>query len=93
MALLLPIVCFICATLAFLNGFLTEYRQSRRRGPYATVPTLPWAVAAAIFVVFGLLLLPYDIAWWTLPLAFVGAVLVFGSAIMRATLCDSPEEE
>jgi hypothetical protein len=87
------ITYFVIAALAFLYGFVTEYRQSRRVGPYAIVPTLPCAVASAICVVFGLWLLPYDIPWWILPLAFIGAVVVFGYAMMRATRRHSDKEE
>jgi MFS-type transporter involved in bile tolerance (Atg22 family) len=85
MDLAFSIACFIVGALAFLNGFVTEYRQSRRIGPYAIVPTLPWAVPAASFVVFGLWFVPYNIPWWSLPLAFIGAVVVFGYGIMLAT--------
>jgi hypothetical protein len=81
----LSIICFVMATLAFLNGFVTEYRQSRRPGPYAIVPTLPWAFLAALFVLFGLWFLPYDVPWWAYPLAFVVALITFGFAIIRAT--------
>jgi ABC-type Fe3+-siderophore transport system permease subunit len=45
---------------------------------------LLWAVAAAILLVFGLWFVPYNIPWWSLPLAFIGAVVVFGYGIMLA---------
>jgi len=77
-------MCFVLAALVFLLGFVTEYRQSRRVGPYASVPTLPHAVGAAIFVVLGMANCS-DIPWWVLPPAFAAGVVVFGYAIMRAT--------
>jgi hypothetical protein len=84
MGLYIAIACFVLATLAFLFGFVTEYRQSRRFEPYALVPALPWAVTAAIFVAMGLWWLPYAIPCWVIPFAFVAATVVFGYAILRA---------
>src|SRR6516225_5833829 len=54
MDLILAISCFVVAILAFMIGFVTEFRQSRKIGPYAIVPTLPWAVGAGLFVGFAL---------------------------------------
>jgi hypothetical protein len=86
--------CFLMAAVSFLNGFVTEYRQSRRVGPYAIVPTLPWAVAAALFVLLGLVaLLRQGVPWWCLPLAFVGSLVVFGRAIMWAGSSSSSAAE
>jgi hypothetical protein len=84
MRLFLAIACFLLAAYAFVYGFVTEYRQSRQVGPFAIVPTLPFAVAAALQLVLGLLLLPCEISWWIFPLTFFGAVVVFGFAIMHA---------
>jgi hypothetical protein len=84
MALGIAIACFILAALAFLIGFVTEYRQSRQAGPIAIVPTLPYAPAAALFLLLGLLLLPSSLSWWVYPTAFVGSALAFGYAIMNA---------
>jgi O-antigen/teichoic acid export membrane protein len=91
MDLILAISCFVVAILAFMIGFVTEFRQSRKIGPYAIVPTLPWAVGAGLFVGFALLFL--HIAWWIILLAFGGAVVVFGYAIIRASRRDSPKME
>jgi hypothetical protein len=91
--LYLAIACFALAALAFLNGFVTEYRQSRRVGPYAIEPTLPWAVAAAIFVVLGLGLIPGGVPWWAFPVAFVAAVVAFGFGIYRAGARPGPDGE
>ena len=78
--------CFAMATLSFLNGVVTEYRQSRRVGPFAIVPTRPWAVAAALFVLLGLVaLVQHGVPWWCSPLGFIGCLVVFGYAIMRAS--------
>ena len=87
--LMLAIACIVIAALAFLNGFVTEFRQSRRVGPYAIVPTLPWGVAAAIFVDFGFWFLSC-VPWWTLPFVIIGATLVFGYGILRATRKNAP---
>jgi hypothetical protein len=81
----LPIICFIVGALTLSIGLVTEYRQSRRVGSYAIVPTLPNAVAAALFITFGIWFLPYAIPWWVFPLAFAAMVFVFGLAIVRAT--------
>lgn len=86
MALYLAIICFGMAALCYLVGFVTEYRQSRRVGPYAIVPTLPYAVAAALFATMGQVSLRLLIAipWWTFPLVFVCAVVIFGYGITFA---------
>ena len=68
----IAVACFVMAALAFLNGFVTEYRQSREVGPIAIVSTLPFAVAAALFVFLGLAaLLRHGVPWWCLPLGFI----------------------
>ncbi len=77
----IAIACFVLAALAFLNGLVTEYRQSREKGPIAMVPTLPQAVAAAMWVAIGLLWLPVAIPWWAYLLGFFGSALVFGCLI------------
>jgi hypothetical protein len=82
---------FSAAALAFLYGFVTEWRQSRR-GPNsaenAIVPTLPWAVAAAMFVMLGALCTGWDLAWWAYPLLFLGCAVLFGYAIAWAGKAD-----
>jgi heme A synthase len=83
MKLALSIFCFIFAAIAFLDGFITEYKQSRKVGS-AAVPTLPMAVVAAFLVMLGLLHLPYHVPLWILPLAFVGSTVIFGYAISNA---------
>ena len=84
MTLIVAIVCFTIAAAAFLYGFITEWRQTRTTKYNAMVPTLPWAVVAAIFVVFGLSWLRTGIPWWAYPLAFFGSGLVSGWAITAA---------
>jgi len=84
MALCLSIACFLLAVVAFLVGFITEFRQSRASGPVAIVPALPWAVESAIFVLLGLIFLPYRISWWGFPLVFFGSAFGFGWGITRA---------
>jgi hypothetical protein len=81
----LAIACFGIAALAFLKGFITEYRQSRESGPYSIQPTLQWAVAAAVFVPFGLWFLPLSIPWWAFPLALMSAVFTFVFGIWCAS--------
>ncbi len=78
------IFAFTASTTAFLIGFMTELRQARqiRRGePIALVPTLPYAAAAAVFLMLGLFALP--IPWWIAPIGFLCGMLVFGALIMR----------
>jgi hypothetical protein len=60
----------------------------RRGKPVSLVGTLPWAVAAAIFLSFGLLSLP--IPWWNAPIGFVIGVVVFGNSIIRASRNHKP---
>jgi hypothetical protein len=77
-------VFFTLAVAAFLCGFITEWRQNRSTRPDAIVPTLPWALAAAIFALFGMFWLRADIPWWVYPLALTGCVLLFGWGITKA---------
>jgi len=84
MGLYVAIACFGLAALGFLNGVVTEYRQSRRVGPYAIVPTLPWAVAAALLLALGLASLRLGVPWWAFPLVFVAASAGFGYGIILA---------
>ena len=84
MELAAAVGCFVFSVLAFLNGFTTEYRQSRTFD-VAYVPTLLWAVAAALFLVLGLLLLRTGMDWWWYPTVFFSSSLVLGFAITRAT--------
>jgi hypothetical protein len=74
---------FIFSAVAFLTGFITEYRQSRAKGPIAIVPTVPYPVAASIFVLFGLIILPTPMSCWIYLLAFVASVTVFGFLTIR----------
>ena len=89
----LAIASFVAAALCFLNGIVTEYRQTRRVGPYAIVPTLPYAVAAAIFVTLGLWFLPASLPWWTYPVGFASALVVCGFTILRANADGKSEAE
>jgi hypothetical protein len=77
------ILCFILAALAFSNGFITEYKQSREVG-CSTVPTLPMAVMAALFLMLGLWYFPNHVPFWILPFIFFGSTIIFGYAIMKA---------
>jgi hypothetical protein len=88
----MALICFVASVAVFLSGFITEYRQERamRRGEsVAVVPTLPMAVAAALILALGLLLLP--VPWWFAPIAFVLCVMVFGKLIMLASTSGSNE--
>jgi len=62
------ITCFVVAAFAFTYGAVTAYRQTRSTGPIAIVPTLPFAVQAAVLVVLGLYLLSGSRPWWSYPL-------------------------
>ena len=79
------IVCFIFAAISFIWGLVTEYRQSRAEGPIAIVPTLPFAVAAGIFVTFGLAWLHLDIPFWIHFIVFFGSSALFIFAIVNAS--------
>ena len=79
------ITCFVLATLAFAYGVVTEYRQTRATGPIAIAATLPFALAAAIFIVLGLAWFPGSRPWWSYPLAFVVSLTTFGYATIRAS--------
>jgi len=81
----IAIVSFVLSIIAFLYGVVTEHRQSRAKGPVAIVPTLPWAVAGAVFIVLGLFWLPTKIPWWVCILAFFGSAVTFGYIISSAT--------
>jgi hypothetical protein len=81
----ISIACFACAALSFGWGFVTEYRQSRAPGPVAIVPTLPFGVAAAVFVEFGVLWLRLGIPFWVHVLVFLGSAVLFGFAILKAS--------
>lgn len=80
----IAIVCFGLSIFAFIYGVVTEYRQSREGGPIARVPTLPWAIEAALLIVLGLYWLPQPIRWWVYLAAFSGSVLIFGFIINAA---------
>ena len=81
----IAIICFSLSVIAPMIGVVIEYRQTRAHGPVAIVPTLPYAGAGSLFVVAGLLQLPYSIPWWAYPLSFLATVSLFGYAICRAT--------
>ena len=85
MKTLLAIVCFGLSFTAFIIGFVTEYRQSHGERRKSRVPTLPWAAFAAIFIVLGLVWLPYAIPLWVFPLALLGSAAVFGFLITKAS--------
>ncbi|MCZ7647194.1 MAG: hypothetical protein M5U26_18385 [Planctomycetota bacterium] len=76
------LLSFALALLAFLHGLVTEYRQSKPEFGNAHLPTLPWAVAAALILALGLNFLEVEIEWWRQVLVFVVAVWMFGSAII-----------
>ena len=76
--------CFLFAAACFLYGFVTEWHQSRAQGPVAIVATLPFAVAAAVFLSLGLFWLPGNVPWWAYPLTFFGSVLGLGWLIAKA---------
>lgn len=59
MDLLAPILCLLVAAGALLRGFVGEYARSGRVEPHELVPSLPWALVSAAFVLLAL---------WTLPL-------------------------
>ena len=80
----IAIACFVLSIFAFVNGVVTEYRQSRASGPVAIEPTLPWAVSGAILIVVGLFWLPTPVAWWAYILAFFSSALTVGYIITRA---------
>jgi protein-S-isoprenylcysteine O-methyltransferase Ste14 len=87
-------ISFGVAVFCFVDGFVTEYRQSRWTGkpgePNAIVATLPNAVQAAILVGLGLFALP--IPWWITPIGAVASLMVFGYLIMNASAAPkSPE--
>ena len=85
MATAISIACFVFAALSFGWGFVTEYRQSRTPGPVAIVPTLPFAVAAGVFVEFGVLWLRLAIPFWVHVIVFLGSTVLFGFAILKAS--------
>src|SRR5687768_15331847 len=85
MAIALATINFALALVAASNGIVTEYRQTRTDGPVAIVGTMPWAVAASIFSLLGLLSLPFSLNWWWYPIVFVAVLLVSGWSIMRAS--------
>ena len=83
MEIALAVACFVVSGLAFGWGFLTEVRQQiriKRGEPVSVVPTLPFAVQAAVFVMFCLCFLP--IPWWIAPIGLVIAVIVLGKMIL-----------
>ncbi len=49
------------AAAAFLGGFVGEFCRSGRVQPYEIVPSLPWALVSAAFVLLALWMLPYGI--------------------------------
>jgi hypothetical protein len=81
---IVAILCFAASAIALTIGVVTEYRQTRPREDNAIVPTLPWAVASALFVVLGLFSLPRSMPWWLYPVVFIGAAFAFGYLISRA---------
>jgi hypothetical protein len=85
MRTVIAIVCFVLSIIVFLYGVVTEYRQSHATGPIAIVPTLPWAVEGAIFIVMGLFWLPTPIPWWVYLLAFFSSAITFGYLIGSVT--------
>lgn len=48
--LVLAGILVFAAVLCVVFGVVTEYRQSREKGPIARVPTLGWALQAAFAV-------------------------------------------
>jgi hypothetical protein len=81
----ISIVCFVVAALGFGWGFVTEYRQSRAAGPVAIVPTLPFAVAAGLFVEFGVLWLRLGIPFWVHVIVLLGSTGLFVFAILKVS--------
>jgi hypothetical protein len=81
----ISIVCFAFAALSFGWGFMTEYRQSRAAGPVAIVATLPFAVAAGVFVEFGVLWLRLNVPFWVHAIVFLGSTILFGFGILKAS--------
>ena len=81
----IAVLCFLFSIAAFLNGLITEYRQSRKGGPIAIVPTLPSAAQGALMIALGLFWLPTPVPWWAYPVAFFGATAVYGFFIHKAT--------
>src|SRR5262249_49406136 len=79
------IICFIIAAFALTYGVVTAYRQTRATGPIAIVPTLPFAVQAAILVTMGLCLLPGSRPWWSYTLTLLISLATFGYATIRAS--------
>jgi len=78
----------------FLGGFITEYRQEQailRGEPLAVVPTLPLAVAAALILALGLLLLP--VPWWISPIVFVVSAFGYGKLLMLGSAKSSTKDD
>ena len=84
MGFLLASVCFVAATCVALAAVVTEYRQTRAKGPLAIVGTMQGAPTAALFSLLGLLTLPTSLGWWWYPIVPSGVLLVGGWAILRA---------
>ena len=59
-------------------GVVTEFRQSRRPGPKAVVPTYPFAVQSALLLAAGLLILRRALAGSFPLLLCLGAGLAIG---------------
>jgi hypothetical protein len=64
--------------LALAWGVITEFQQSRARGPIAQVPTLPFAIGSALLVTLALLVLRalHAMPWWTYIAAFMGQCVI-----------------
>jgi ABC-type proline/glycine betaine transport system permease subunit len=84
MPIALATACFAAAISAALLGVVTEYRQTWAEGPAATIGTMQWSPAAALFSLLGLLALPISLDWWWYPTAFLTVLFGSGWAIMRA---------
>jgi NADH:ubiquinone oxidoreductase subunit 4 (subunit M) len=78
------IVSATAAVLTFSSGLITEYRQSRNKGPVAIVATLPMVVASSLFISFSVFGLPLDIPFWGYPIVFIGSCFILGFSISKA---------
>lgn len=82
-------ILVFAAVLCVVFGVVTEYRQSREKGPIARVPTLGWALQAAFAVGVALLIWPVMLEWWLYPLLFLGTLFGAGALIRLASARES----
>ena len=65
----------------FVHAAMTQWRQTRNRGPVAIVPTLPLGVAAPVVFTMALMLLgtaqpTLGLPWWAYVAFWIGSTVI-----------------